>query len=74
MTLDKDFGEIAVVRGAPHCGIVRVVDHPVRELARAIGHAVDRFGPELVAGAIVTAEPARFRIRPPAKPARDLEP
>jgi hypothetical protein len=39
-----------------------------------LGHAVDRFGPEVVAGAIVTAEPARFRIRPAAKPAGDLEP
>ena len=74
VTLDKDFGEIAVVRGVRHSGIVRVVDHPVRELARPIGLAVERYGPELLAGAIVTAEPTRFRVRPAAEDAGDLEP
>ncbi|MEX2142303.1 MAG: DUF5615 family PIN-like protein [Pirellulales bacterium] len=26
VTLDKDFGELAVLHGSPHCGIIRLVD------------------------------------------------
>jgi len=26
ITLDKDFGELAIVRGLPHSGIIRLVD------------------------------------------------
>ena len=34
ITLDKDFGEMAVVRGLPHHGIVRLVDFPARQRRR----------------------------------------
>lgn len=30
VTLDKDFGELAVARGMPHCGILRSVNFPAR--------------------------------------------
>ena len=33
VTLDKDFGELAIVRGEPHCGIVRLVDCSVTRQA-----------------------------------------
>lgn len=38
VTLDKDFGELAVVRGRPHRGIIRLVGFAAREQ----GPAVDR--------------------------------
>ena len=33
VTLDKDFGELAIVRGEPHCGIVWLVDCSVTRQA-----------------------------------------
>ena len=33
VTLDKDFGELAIVQGAAHCGIVRLVDIAARRQA-----------------------------------------
>ncbi len=36
VTLDKDFGELAVVRGLPHCGIVRLVDGGSHETSRGL--------------------------------------
>jgi predicted nuclease of predicted toxin-antitoxin system len=64
VTLDKDFGEIAVVHGTAHSGIVRLVDFRAREQARACLGVIERFGAELAKGAIVTASPDRVRIRP----------
>jgi predicted nuclease of predicted toxin-antitoxin system len=34
VTLDKDFGEVAVVRGVPHSGIVRLVGFSARTQGR----------------------------------------
>lgn len=31
VTLDKDFGELAVLRGMPHAGIIRLVDLGARQ-------------------------------------------
>jgi predicted nuclease of predicted toxin-antitoxin system len=31
ITLDKDFGELAIVKGRPHSGIIRLVDIRARE-------------------------------------------
>ena len=67
VTLDKDFGEIAIVRGAPHSGIVRLVDFSARHQARMCHLALERYGPELTQGAIVTVEPGRVRIRSPKR-------
>jgi predicted nuclease of predicted toxin-antitoxin system len=64
ITLDKDFGELAVVRGEPHCGIVRLVDCSVTRQAAVCELVLARHGESLVAGGIVTAEPGRLRIRP----------
>jgi len=69
VTLDKDFGDLAVLRQKPHCGIVRLVNIPTRYQAWVCLHVVRRYGPELRAGAIITAEPGRVRIRPGDKPA-----
>ncbi|HKY32424.1 MAG TPA: DUF5615 family PIN-like protein [Candidatus Polarisedimenticolia bacterium] len=50
ITLDKDFGERAIVRGHAHSGLIR------------------QYSRELEAGAIITVEAARVRVRPPAHP------
>ncbi len=68
VTLDKDFGEMAIVHGAAHCGILRLVNIAARRQARLCLHALEKHGPELFSGAIVTAEAHRLRIRPPERP------
>lgn len=65
VTLDKDFGELAILRGTPHCGIVRLVDIAARQQAAVCLRVLTLHGPELLAGAIVTAERGRLRIRCP---------
>jgi predicted nuclease of predicted toxin-antitoxin system len=67
VTLDKDFGELAIVRGEPHCGIVRLVDCSVTRQAATCEIVLARHGESLVKGGIVTAEPGRLRFRPPAE-------
>ena len=64
VTLDKDFGEIAIVRGTPHSGIIRLVNLAARKQGVVCQRVIDMYGPELQTGAIVTAEPGRLRIRP----------
>ena len=63
VTLDKDFGELAVVRGVPHAGIIRLVGFGAREQGPACAAALARYGEELSAGALVTVERHRVRIR-----------
>jgi predicted nuclease of predicted toxin-antitoxin system len=65
ITLDKDFGELAIIRGAPHSGIVRIVGRAAREQATACLQVLTLHGDLLEAGAIVTVEPGRIRVRPP---------
>jgi len=65
VTLDKDFGELAIVRGIPHSGILRLVNLSVRRQAAVCQHVLDLYGDMLRSGAIVTAEPGRLRVRPP---------
>jgi predicted nuclease of predicted toxin-antitoxin system len=65
VTLDKDFGELAIVRGTRHTGIVRIVGLAARDQAAACLQVMARHGGLLEAGAIVTVEPGRIRVRPP---------
>lgn len=64
VTLDKDFGELAIVRNRPHSGIVRLVNLAARRQAGVCLSARTDYGSELLKGGIVTAEPGRRRIRP----------
>lgn len=64
VTLDKDFGELAIVQGRPHSGILRLVGLSARHQAAVCLRAVALHGLELEGGAIVTAELHRIRIRP----------
>lgn len=65
VTLDKDFGTMAVVRRTPHHGIIRLANVPARRQALLCTHLLARYGDELRRGAIVTADDTRVRIRPP---------
>ena len=65
VTLDKDFGELAIVHRQQHCGIVRLVNLRARTQGFACVDVLNRYGGELRDGAIVTAEEGRVRVRPP---------
>jgi predicted nuclease of predicted toxin-antitoxin system len=67
ITLDKDFGELAIVHRIPHHGIVRLVNFGARQQAVAALYVLSRHASELIKGAIVTAEPGRLRVRPPSE-------
>lgn len=69
VTLDKDFGELAIVHGQAHSGIVRLVGVAARRQASVIDLIVRQYGSLLTAGAIVTVEPNRVRIRRPTEEA-----
>ena len=63
VTLDKDFGELAVLKGTPHSGIVRLSGFRVAEMAKTIDYVVKKHETELLEGAIVSVNPVRLRIR-----------
>lgn len=65
ITLDKDFGELAIVRGSPHSGILRLVNFSALRQASVCLQILVQHGEDLAAGALITAEPGRLRIRPP---------
>jgi predicted nuclease of predicted toxin-antitoxin system len=63
VTLDKDFGELAIVRRLRHTGVIRIVGFAAREQGPACVAALTQYGAELTAGALVTVERSRTRIR-----------
>ena len=63
MTLDKDFGELAIVHGIPHSGIIRLVNLGARQQATACLRVIKLHEEELKSAAIITVEPTRLRIR-----------
>ncbi len=65
VTLDKDFGELAVLQGRPHCGILRLVGISARQQAAVCMRVLDKHEAELLSGAIITAELGRLRILMP---------
>ena len=63
VTLDNDFGELAVRQGKPHAGIIRLVDlHPRKQGAECLANLAI-YPSQLRAGAIITVEPGRVRVR-----------
>ena len=63
VTLDKDFGELAIVRGIPHSGLVRLAGIRLAAQADAIKRVLVLYGDQLSEAAVVTVEPARVRVR-----------
>ena len=68
VTVDNDFGELAVRQGVAHSGIIRLAMTPVFLEAEVCLAVIAAFGEELQSGAIVTATPRRMRLRPAARP------
>jgi predicted nuclease of predicted toxin-antitoxin system len=65
VTLDKDFGERAIVFGEPHNGIMRLVGISARQQAEYCLSVLTKYGADLARGAIVTVDTRRTRIRLP---------
>ena len=65
VTLDKVFGEIAIVKGKPHSGILRLVNLSANNQGIVCLRVIEQYGQVLQSGAIITVEPGRIRIRPP---------
>jgi predicted nuclease of predicted toxin-antitoxin system len=64
VTLDKDFGELAIVRKLAHHGIIRLVGLRASEQATVCLAVLEKHRLELESGAIITAEATRTRVRP----------
>jgi predicted nuclease of predicted toxin-antitoxin system len=65
VTLDKDFGELAIVYHQPHAGILRLVNLTARQQGPVCLRILESHGAELQTGAIITADAQKLRIRPP---------
>jgi len=65
ITLDKDFGELAILDKIPHAGIIRLVNLPARKQAIYCHKVIEKYKEEIRPGAIITVEQDRVRIRPP---------
>lgn len=63
ITTDKDFGELAVALGQPHCGIVRLPDVPRATRFDLMAQLLDRYDEEIRDGAILTVGLTRVRVR-----------
>jgi predicted nuclease of predicted toxin-antitoxin system len=64
VTLDKDFGELAVVKRTLHRGLIRLVSVRAKDQGHMVERLLATYEKELAAGAILIAEPRRVRIRP----------
>jgi predicted nuclease of predicted toxin-antitoxin system len=62
-TIDKDFGELVIVQGMVHVGLIRLVGFRSRDQGPALVRLLSAYEAELAAGAILTAEPWRVRVR-----------
>jgi len=64
VTLDKDFGELAVVKGMGHAGIIRLAGISAREQGPTCLAVLSKYEAELTGGAIITVTPKVVRVRP----------
>ena len=63
VTLDNDFGALAVLHGQRHAGIIRIIEESVWLHAMHCERALAEHGTALSAGAIVVIEGERMRVR-----------
>jgi predicted nuclease of predicted toxin-antitoxin system len=63
ITLDKDFGELAIVFGQPHSGIVRLVNMSTKQQREVCVEVLQRYESNLSSGALITVERDRVRVR-----------
>ena len=72
-TIDKDFGELVIVQGMVHEGLIRLVGFRARDQGPALLRLLSTYESELARGAILTAEPWRVRVRPGRADATDMD-
>ena len=65
VTLDRDFGELAIVFRQAHSGIIRLSKVSAREQASAVHRILLDHPQELLGGAIVSRSDQRTRVRRP---------
>jgi predicted nuclease of predicted toxin-antitoxin system len=65
ITLDKDFGTLAIRDEQPHAGIIRLVNLSLRDQASVCEQILGKHSETLRSGAIITADQRRLRIRLP---------
>lgn len=65
-TIDQDFGELIIVQGMIHVGMIRLIGFRARDQGPALARLLATYEPELLAGAMLTVEPWRVRVRPGA--------
>lgn len=63
VTLDKDFGELAILHDKPHSGIIRLVGYSALRQGPICVKVLEKYGDDLQKNAIVTVEKSRVRIR-----------
>src|SRR5688500_13998050 len=64
ITIDKDFGTLAVLPGQQHREIIRFASLSVAEQVELVVTILEKHEKDLRAGAIITASSKRLRIRP----------
>lgn len=63
ITLDKDFGELAIAQGKPHHGMIRLVNFNALRQGQVCSQVLKDYSKELGNRAIITVEPGRVRLR-----------
>lgn len=63
VTLDKDFGEMVIVREKPHAGIIRLVNLSLQKQSESLLYVLKHYKKELQKKAFITLEPGKIRIR-----------
>jgi predicted nuclease of predicted toxin-antitoxin system len=63
VTLDKDFGELAVLRKLPHSGIIRLIEICTKDQGKVTKLLLEKYAQELVEAAIITVGKQKVRIR-----------
>ncbi len=64
VTLDEDFGTLAVLHRRPHVGIIRIVEQSVLMHAELCDRTVRDHATQLAAGGIVVVSGSKTRLRP----------
>ncbi|MGA7732704.1 MAG: DUF5615 family PIN-like protein [Chloroflexia bacterium] len=63
ITLDRDFGELAVLHQQLHHGIIRLSQIPAKQQGQYCLHVLISYGDDLQKGAIATVTPNKTRLR-----------
>jgi len=65
VTIDTDFGRLVYRGGEVHCGIVRLPDVRANRRIELMRTVIERYGPQLERGAIVTVRGEKIRVSVP---------